>query len=493
MGAERAQADVLVVPTGSANIASVLNAFSRLGARPRLAQSAGELLPAERVVLPGVGSFGEAMEELGYHGFIAPLRQRLVEGRPTLGICLGMQLMLEASDESRGTAGLGVAPGRVTRFRAIRDPSVRVPHIGWNTVTFGSDVFPSGRAYFANSYRLPAAPPGWTVATSEYDGRFVAAMARGAVLGCQFHPELSGQWGLDLIGRWLDAPESFAAGSAPPPPESPARLSRRIIPCLDVRDGRIVKGTRFQDLRDAGDPAEAAARYEAQGADELVVLDVAATTADRDHQLETVTRVRKQLTIPLTVGGGVRAADDASRLLDAGADKVAVNTAAVLRPLIIHELADRFGTQCVVAAIDAARAPVHELNRLIDPDFSEFAAESRESGYRVVIRAGSQRVDLDAAVWAGRAQTLGAGEILLTSWDRDGMRTGYELELLRAVRQSTSIPLIASGGAATPEHIIDAFASGADAVLAASIFHDGDWTVFSLKERLAAAGLEMRL
>ncbi len=248
-------------------------------------------------------------------------------------------------------------------------------------------------------------------------------------------------------------------------------LTRRIIPCLDVRDGRVVKGVRFSGLRDAGDPAERARAYEDQGADELVVLDVSATPQGRGACLQTIETVRAAVSIPVCVGGGVRAIDDALRLLGAGADKVALNTAAVERPEIIGELAERVGTQCVVVAIDAAMG---------------------DNGWRVVVRSGAERTALDAVSWARRAQLAGAGEVLLTSWDRDGTRDGYDLALLVAVSNAVQIPIIASGGANTPEDMALALDAGADAVLAASIFHEADHTVGSIKQRLAERGVEVR-
>lgn len=256
-------------------------------------------------------------------------------------------------------------------------------------------------------------------------------------------------------------------------------LKSRVIPCLDVKHGRVVKGVRFQGLRDAGDPVERAAAYEAQGADELVVLDVSATREGRGAQLETIRRVRAELSIPLTVGGGVRSADDAGELLAAGADKVSVNTAAVLRPEVLSEIAERYGRQCTVVAIDAARnAPTHN--------------DADALTWEVVIRAGTERPGLDTLTWVRRAVELGAGEVLLTSWDRDGTRSGYDLALLTAVSQAVSVPLIASGGADSAEHMANALAAGADAVLAASIFHDKDTTVAKVKDALRQLGAKVR-
>lgn len=252
-------------------------------------------------------------------------------------------------------------------------------------------------------------------------------------------------------------------------------LTNRVIPCLDVRDGRVVKGIRFANLRDAGDPVEQAARYQAEGADEIVILDVSATPDGRATAVDMVRAVRGVLSIPITVGGGVRVLDDALSLLGAGADKVGVNTAAVDRPAFVAELAEQVGTQCVVLAIDAAHR------------------SGGEAGWEVVTMSGSHRTGLDAIDWAVRGEALGAGEILLTSFDRDGTRSGYDLGLIERVRSGVRLPIIASGGAATPEHMVAALDAGADAVLAASIFHDSETTVGDLKARLAGAGVEVRL
>lgn len=254
-------------------------------------------------------------------------------------------------------------------------------------------------------------------------------------------------------------------------------LTTRIIPCLDVRDGRIVKGVRFQGLRDAGDPTERAAVYEAQGADELVLLDVSATPEGRGHAVRTVAAVREVLGIPLTVGGGIRALTDAARLLDAGADKVSVNTQAVRTPELLSELAERFGCQCTVLALDAAR---HD-------------EEDAAAGWEVVVRSGTERTNRDVIAWAREAEHRGAGEILLTSWDRDGTKAGYDTALLRAVTEAVRVPVIASGGAAHAAHLAEAVRAGASAVLAASIFHDGLMTVADVKAELAAEGVEVRL
>jgi imidazoleglycerol phosphate synthase cyclase subunit len=249
-------------------------------------------------------------------------------------------------------------------------------------------------------------------------------------------------------------------------------LMRRVIPCLDVNAGRVVKGIQFQSLRDAGDPVELATIYAEQGADEIVLLDVSATPEGRGHAVATVRAVRRELPIPLTVGGGVRRREDAQDLLEAGADKVAINTAAVKRPDLLVELAEAFGSQCTVLALDAARAG---------------------DGWKTVIRSGRDRLELDAVEWAQTAVEAGAGEILLTSWDRDGTGAGYDVELLSEVCEAVGVPVIASGGADSAQHMAQALLAGADAVLAASILHDGHTTVSAIKRQLARLGVEVRL
>ena len=249
-------------------------------------------------------------------------------------------------------------------------------------------------------------------------------------------------------------------------------LTVRIIPCLDVSNGRVVKGIKFQNLQDSGLPAELAKNYEKDGADELVILDVSATPEGRGTQLDVVRAVRANISIPLCVGGGVRNAESAFQLLNAGADKVGINTAAVENPVILGELAARFGRQCVVLAIDAA--------------------SNGDNRWEVVTRSGKNRTGLDAVKWAEAAAKAGAGEILLTSWDRDGTKQGYDLALISAISGVVDVPIIASGGAAVPEHMADAIKAGADAVLAASIFHHGEYTVDTLKRALAQLGAEVR-
>jgi len=278
-------------------------------------------------------------------------------------------------------------------------------------------------------------------------------------------------------------------------------LAKRIIPCLDVTSGRVVKGVKFVDLRDAGDPVQIARRYDDQGADEITFLDITASSDDRDLILHVIEGVAAQVFIPLTVGGGVRRVEDVRRLLNAGADKVSVNTAAVQNPQLIADASGRFGAQCIVVAIDAKRVDgggdaKHRLGGAppsgrVDP----VVDANRGAGvWEVFTHGGRKPTGLDAVVWARRMQQLGAGEILLTSMDRDGTRDGFDLALTRAVSDAVDVPVIASGGVGSLAHLAEGIIEGgADAVLAASIFHFGEYTVRQAKEYMASRGIEMRL
>jgi cyclase len=255
-------------------------------------------------------------------------------------------------------------------------------------------------------------------------------------------------------------------------------LAKRIIPCLDVENGRVVKGVKFLDIRDAGDPVEVARRYDEQGADEITFLDITASHEGRDTMVHTVERMASQVFIPLTVGGGVRTCEDIRTLLNAGADKVSINTAAVFNPEFVKEAADRFGSQCIVVAIDAKRV----------------SAPDEEGRWEIFTHGGRKPTGLDAVEWAKKMEELGAGEILLTSMDQDGVTNGYDLGVTRAVSEAVNIPVIASGGVGTLDHLVEGCIEGkADAVLAASIFHFNEYTVPEAKAYMRERGIEVRL
>lgn len=254
-------------------------------------------------------------------------------------------------------------------------------------------------------------------------------------------------------------------------------VSVRVIPCLDVDQGRVVKGVNFENLRDAGNPVELAAKYNEQGADEITFLDVSASSSNRETTYDVVRRAAEQIFVPLTVGGGVRSTEDVDKLLQAGADKVGVNTAAIKNPELLSEIADRFGSQVLVVSVDARRC---------------LPGTTTESGYEVTTHGGRNGTGIDAVTWAERAAELGAGEILLNSMDGDGTTDGFDLEMLTAVRSRVSVPLIASGGAGTAAHFAQAAQAGADAVLAASVFHFGTLTIAEVKEEMGRSGILVR-
>ncbi|MDH5424360.1 MAG: imidazole glycerol phosphate synthase subunit HisF [Gammaproteobacteria bacterium] len=255
-------------------------------------------------------------------------------------------------------------------------------------------------------------------------------------------------------------------------------LAKRIIPCLDVANGRVVKGVQFVDIRDAGDPVEVAKRYDLEGADEITFLDITATSDDRDTIIHVVEQVAEQVFIPLTVGGGVRSIDDVRKLLNAGADKVAINSAAIFNPEFVKEVADKVGSQCIVVAIDAKRVN----------------AEGEISRWEIFTHGGRKETGIDAVEWAVKMVSYGAGEILLTSMDRDGTKIGFDLELTRAITDAVNVPVIASGGVGNLEHLAQGITEGhADAVLAASIFHFAEYTVGEAKQYMADRGIEVRL
>ncbi len=255
-------------------------------------------------------------------------------------------------------------------------------------------------------------------------------------------------------------------------------LAKRIIPCLDVDNGRVVKGVQFVDIRDAGDPVEIARRYDEQGADELTFLDITASSDDRETMVHVVEEVAGQVFIPLTVGGGIRKVEDIRRMLNAGADKVAINTAAVFNPEFVKEAAEKFGSQCIVVAIDAKKV----------------SAEGEENRWEIFTYGGRKETGIDAVEWAKKMVDYGAGEILLTSMDRDGTKIGFDLELTRAISEAVNVPVIASGGVGELQHLVDGVKIGrADAVLAASIFHFAEYTIDEAKRTMAAADIEMRL
>ena len=464
---------VAVVDYGAGNLVSIEQALTTVGADVALVRDSEAIRGADALVVPGVGAAEPAMARLGSRGLTEPIRAWLAAERPFLGICLGLQLLFDGSDED-GATTLGVVAGRTVRL----DDAPTLPHIGWNQVertrphALFDGIDDGADFYFVHSYAgVPRngkrAQDDLVLATTEHGRRFISAIARGPMLGVQFHPERSGTDGLRLLANFVDLVRGRLM------------LRRRVIPCLDVADGRVVKGTRFVDLVDEGDPPELAERYATEGADELVFLDISAAPERRGTLLDIVERTARRAFIPLTVGGGVRTVSEMRDVLRAGADKVSLNTAAVADPTLISRCAARFGRQAVVVAIDA-RVVAGPLDT---PD-----------AWEVVVKGGREPTGLDAVGWALRATELGAGELLVTSIDRDGTGSGFDTALLRAITSRVNVPVIASGGAAGPDDFVAAVRDGgADAVLAASIFHRRIHAIADVKAAMAAAGLPVRL
>lgn len=489
---------IALVDYGAGNLTSVRKALAAVGAQVFTPSHPSELDRAAGMIVPGVGHFGTtAALDAAWRGAI---RAGLEGGRLLLGICVGLQWLFEGSTEAPGLDGFGACRGQCTRLPATDADGARqkVPHVGWNALALPhrsrllDGVEDGAQVYFTHSYAAPVVPQ--AAAIARYGVPFSAAVEDGLVAGVQFHPEKSGEVGLRVLRNWL----AMVAGTAVPADARPGRdsalggpagasratttgssaadvrgrLSRRIIACLDVRDGRVVKGVHFEGLREAGDPASLARRYDVEGIDEVVILDVTATLEARQARARTIHAVAQELFLPLCVGGGIRSEDDAAAAIEAGADKVSLNTAALERPALITTLASRFGSQAVVVAIDAKR------------DGERWA---------VYTRSGSTGTTRNAVEWAREAAARGAGEILLTSIDRDGTRQGFDCTVTRAVSDAVDIPVIASGGAGRFEHFAEVFGDGgADAALAASIFHFEEHSVAGLKQFLASHGIAVR-
>ncbi len=506
-----------IIDYGAGNLRNVEAAIGRLGAGMSRVTGPADLDSVDILVLPGVGRFAPAAARLREAALWEPIRAWARSGRPLLGICLGMQLLFDGSDEDPGTEGLGLVPGTIRKLDAPL-----VPHIGWAPVVASDPQAPAWRgvpprfhAYYAHSFALPPNHVG-SVAETASPVPFTAAIAWGPVRGLQFHPEKSGHDGAALLAALIDdmrerpdvgntagdrprqrehapavdgiresrlrhtrcpvAPSRQAGVGSRPEPE-PLGASRgrphRVIPCLDIRNGRVVKGVRFRNLRDAGDPVSRARAYDEDGADEVCLLDVSASQEERRPLYDLVSRVAAELRVPFSVGGGIRTIEEMRELLLAGADRVSLGTAAVETPDLIRRAADRFGSQFVIISVDA---------------------QWRGTWAEVTTHGGTKGTGLDAVAFAREAVRLGAGEILLNAMDADGTRGGYDLALTREVARAVPVPVIASGGAGSTGDLVRALREGeADAVLAASIFHDGDMTVREAKLALRDAGLEVRL
>ncbi|MBO7482694.1 MAG: imidazole glycerol phosphate synthase subunit HisF [Kiritimatiellae bacterium] len=451
-----------IIDYKAGNLTSVKLAFAAIGEDAVLTSAPETVRRADRVVFPGVGAARSAMENLRRMGLEAAVREAAAT-KPFLGICLGMQILFEHSEEDGGVDLLGILPGRVRRFPETA--GCKVPQIGWNQVNGGTDY------YFVHSYYAEKGEA--TVGVTDYAGvEFTSAVAKGGLLACQFHPEKSGRAGLALLKSWLAGERPFAISPAG------GGLTRRVIPCLDVRQGRVTKGVKFKNNIDLGDPVEMAVGYSDGGADELVFYDITASAERRPIDIGMVASVAKAIRIPFAVGGGISSVADMERVILAGAEKVSVNSLAVRNPQIIADGAAAFGRQCVVLGMD----PVKSAN------------PACPSGYEVTTRGFREFTGMDAVEWAKRAADLGAGEIVVNSVDADGTRAGFELDITRMIADAVGVPVVASGGAGRPEHLVTVFREArADAAIVAGMIHTGEYTITDIKRVMSASGVPTRM
>jgi glutamine amidotransferase/cyclase len=520
---------------GAGNVRSLRNAIHKLGYALADIERPEDILKAERLIFPGVGSFGAAMQRLHALGYIQPLLKYLQAGRPFLGICIGLQCLFEGSEESPGVPGLGLIPGMIRRFDAHQ---LSVPHMGWNGIRPERDSpllagYGGEKLYFVHSYRAVPEPSNaaWSLARTDYGGEFLSAVQKGEVAAVQFHPEKSGEAGLRLLDRFLSG-ASGASTDALGQGTEKTRLAKRIVACLDVRandagDLVVTKGDQY-DVREAGEvrnlgkPVDLARRYYEEGADEITFLNI---TAFRDFpledqpMLEVLERTSEKVFVPLTIGGGIRAFTDseghrysaldvASAYFRSGADKVSIGSDAVTTveeflkrgyatgDSAIEQIAHVYGNQAVVISIDPRRVYVasqdetpHHTVRTESPG----PQGEKFCWFQCTVKGGREGRDVDAVELARVCEELGAGEILLNSIDRDGTRAGFDLELIASVRRAVSIPVIASSGAGKAEHFTEVFqATDVEAALAAGIFHRREVPIAAVKEHLAGSKIEIR-
>ncbi|MFH1155295.1 MAG: imidazole glycerol phosphate synthase subunit HisF [Pseudomonadota bacterium] len=511
---------ITLLDYGAGNVRSVINAIEKLGETVKVAASGSDILAADKLIFPGVGSFGSMMTILNQKGFVEPLKAFIHSGKPFFGICLGMQALFDASEESPEVRGLGILPGTVDRFRI----DLAVPHMGWNgisvkqpTILFnglrGDEKF-----YFVHSYHIVPKDASVILTTTDYGTTFASAVQKGNVRGTQFHPEKSGASGLKIL-------ENFLADSAPAviPPLNQSRtcLAKRIIACLDVRsndqgDLVVTKGDQYDvrekgDVRNLGKPVELAGRYFREGADEVTFLNI---TGFRDFPLQDMPMIRvlketsRNVFVPLTIGGGIRdftdkdgraytALEVASEYFRSGADKISIGSDAVdiaeayvktgkkTGRSAIEQISYVYGNQAVVISIDPRRVYVSSPD-----DVPHVVIETATPGpggeqycwYQCTVKGGREGREMDAVTLAKACQELGAGEILLNCIDRDGTNAGFDIELIRAVKQAVTIPVIASSGAGCVEHFEEVFReTGVESALAAGIFHRREVPISAVK------------
>ncbi len=529
---------VTLLDYGAGNVRSVRNALSELGHTVQNVKTAGDILTAEKLIFPGVGSFGLVMHRLRESGYIEPLRRRILANKPFLGICVALQALFEGSEESPGVQGLGIIAGQVRRFS---DNRLSVPQIGWNGIRLQKESslfagYADEKLYFVHSYHaeVSQATKDWTLALTDYGYDFVSAVAKGNVHAFQFHPEKSGKAGLRILHNFLTANEQVnpVASLSTWKEGEKTRMAKRIIACLDVRsndagDLVVTKGDQYDVrnnglVRNLGKPVELAKRYYEEGADEITFLNI---TGFRDFpmhdqpMIEVLEKTSENVFVPLTIGGGIRdfiasdgtsytSLDVASAYFRSGADKVSIGSEAVYAVLdylktgkktgksSIEQISQVYGAQAVVISVDPRRVYVRaplDTNHATLKTASPGPHGEQYCWYQCTVKGGREGCDLDVVQLVRICQELGAGEILLNCIDKDGTNSGFDLELIAMVKKSVSIPVIASSGAGKAEHFVDVFQQTAtDAALAAGIFHRKEVTIAQVKKAVRQAGIEIR-
>ena len=530
---------ITLLDYGAGNVRSVRNAIKKLGYTVRDVESAADILQAERLIFPGVGSYGSVMERLQRDGFVEPLIERIRSDKPFLGICVALQALFEGSEESPGVAGLSILKGQVKRFR---EGALSVPQIGWNGVNLHktSPLFASyqgEKLYFVHSYRatLMEEDQDWLLATTDYGEEFVSGVELGQVAALQFHPEKSGKVGLAILEKYLQERATGplqVSSRKTAEKEAETSIAKRVIACLDVRsndngDLVVTKGDQYDvrdegEVRNLGKPVELAKRYYEEGADEITFLNI---TGFRDFpmqdqpMLEVLRRTSENVFVPLTIGGGIReftdsngrhytALDVASEYFRSGADKISIGSDACytveeyLRTgqktgkSAIEQISIVYGAQAVVISVDPRRVYVkspeettHNTLKTIHP-----GPEGEEyCWYQCTVKGGREGRDLDAVQLATSCEALGAGEILLNCIDKDGTNSGFDLELIKQVQDAVSIPVIASSGAGSAAHFVEVFQkTNAEAALAAGIFHRREVPISEVKTALQGNDIEIR-
>ena len=524
---------ITLLDYGAGNVRSVVNAIEKLGGKIKPVTRPSDILDAEKLLFPGVGNYKSMIRILNEKDYINPLREYLKADRPFFGICLGMQALFEGSEEDfSGNESLCIFKGRVKRFRT----SLAVPHIGWNGVNLKKDspvfkgVKPDTKFYFVHSYHIVPEDDAVVLTTTNYDYEFVSSVQKGNIIGTQFHPEKSGNAGIKLLENFIYQKDLRAQKTIDIKGKG---LSKRIVACLDVRtndegDLVVTKGDQYDvrqegNVRNLGKPVELAKRYYEEGADEITFLNI---TGFRDFPLKdmpmlnVLEKTSKNVFVPLTIGGGIRdytdsngktytALDVASRYFRSGADKISIGSDAVYiaeqylktgkksGKSSIEQISSVYGNQAVVISVDPKRVYVNspddaKKHHVIK---TQFTGPNNEAycWYQCTIQGGRVTRDLDAVALAKACQDLGAGEILLNCIDKDGTNSGFDLELITAVRTAVSIPVIASSGAGCEEHFVQVFEkTSAEAALAAGIFHRKEVPIQSVKDFLAKKNIEVR-